>query len=46
MLATQTCLLIILILDTGASFPVAKTIELGTSNTKVMGSIPRELMNW
>ncbi len=39
MLITQTCLLIILIIDT-------KIIELGTSNTKVMESIPRELMNW
>lgn len=45
MLITQTCLLIILIIDTSASFLVAKTIELGTSNTKVMGSIPKELMN-
>ncbi len=28
------------------SFPVAQMVEHGTSNTKIMGSIPRESKSW
>ncbi len=27
-------------------FPVAQRVACSTSNTKVMGSIPREIKNW
>ncbi len=27
-------------------FPVAQMVEHGASNTKIMGSIPRESMRW
>ncbi len=28
------------------SFPVAQLVENGTSNAKIMGSIPRESKSW
>ncbi len=28
------------------SFPVAQLVEHGTSNAKIMGSIPRESKSW
>ncbi len=28
------------------SFPVAQIVEHGTSNAKIMGSIPRESKSW
>ncbi len=28
------------------SFPVAQLVEHGASNTKIMGSIPRESKSW
>ncbi len=28
------------------SFPVAQMVERGTSNAKIMGSIPRESKSW
>ncbi len=28
------------------SFPVAQMVEHGTSNAKIMGSIPRESKSW
>ncbi len=32
--------------DCSHSFPVAQMVEHGTSNAKIMGSIPRESKSW
>ncbi len=37
---TKMCILCILY------FPVAQMVEHGTSNAKIMGSIPRESKSW